>query len=306
MVTKLRFHPDFLLAFFYAIVFHTLASIPITWRHMEEVGVTLFVVIPIVLGVFVGRMSRAKPALGGLAAAYLVFYGALGLFGMESLACVLLSLPIALLLTAIGFGIGRYWRRKRSVEPGEAPLNMLLLPVLVVLFSFGGEWMLDKTRTEKREVVETTVFLPHPPEQVWDAIKEVPYMEAEKPLLLKLGLPVPKYCKLTAEAVGGIRTCYFEGGHIQERLTVVDKPRLLRMEVTAYKLTGRNWLRFHEAEYRFEPKDGGTLLTRGTTYSSELVPRLYWEPLERWGIQSEHTYVLRNLARDLANAPRPN
>ena len=42
---------------------------------------------------------------------------------------------------------------------------------------------------------------------------------------------------------------------------------------------------------------GQTRLTRYTTISSRLYPRWYWRPLERWGVTSEHDYVMSNIAR---------
>jgi hypothetical protein len=65
-------------------------------------------------------------------------------------------------------------------------------------------------------------------------------------------------------------------------------------------LTGRKWLGFKEAIYRFEQVAANqTKLTRITTYTSELRPRAYWQPLEELGIQQEHDYVFRNLQKDL-------
>lgn len=40
-------------------------------------------------------------------------------------------------------------------------------------------------------------------------------------------------------------------------------------------------------------------MARITTYTSELYPRFYWQPLEKLGIEQEHTYVFSNLQQDL-------
>ena len=40
-----------------------------------------------------------------------------------------------------------------------------------------------------------------------------------------------------------------------------------------------------------------TLLTRRTTVFSNLHPAWYWRPLERFGVETEHDYILRDLAR---------
>ena len=67
-----------------------------------------------------------------------------------------------------------------------------------------------------------------------------------------------------------------------------------------YQLTGREWLGFKEAIYYFEKVDKGSCkLTRITTYTSALKPRIYWQPLEKIGISQEHDYVFDNLNNDL-------
>jgi hypothetical protein len=107
--------------------------------------------------------------------------------------------------------------------------------------------------------------------------------------------------------VGGMRTCYFSGGRITEKITQLQKAKLLRMDVTSYELTGRKWLGFREAIYYFEAigKDS-CKLTRETTYTSKLRPRIYWSPLEKIGIEQEHDYVFENLVTDLKiKYPRP-
>ena len=54
------------------------------------------------------------------------------------------------------------------------------------------------------------------------------------------------------------------------------------------------------AIYTFEDVGNGSCkMIRTTTYSSELYPRFYWRPLEMWGIESEHQYVISNLQKDL-------
>ena len=161
----------------------------------------------------------------------------------------------------------------------------------------------ELTKNEKFVIeVKSEVVLPYTPLQVYDAIKSVDTLDVEKPFLMKLDLPVPQKCVLEKEKVGGLRTCYFEGGHIIEKITELEKGKVLRMDVIDYQLTGRKWLGFKEAIYYFDELDnGGTKMTRITTYTSELYPRFYWKPLEEMGIEQEHQYVFDNLKKDLVN-----
>ena len=148
--------------------------------------------------------------------------------------------------------------------------------------------------------VKTEKIYAYTPEQVYDAIKSVDTLIAEKPFLMKFDLPIPEKCILEKEEVGGIRTCYFSGGKIIEKITELERGKVLRMDVIDYQLTGRTWLGFKEAIYYFDKVgENQCKLTRITTYTSVLNPRFYWEPLEKLGIRQEHDYVFDNLSNDL-------
>ena len=83
---------------------------------------------------------------------------------------------------------------------------------------------------------------------------------------MKLDLPIPKKCILENEKVGGLRTCYFIGGTITEKITQLGKAKVLKMHAIDHKLTGRKWLGFKEAIYYFEQTGRDSCkLTRITT-----------------------------------------
>lgn len=87
-------------------------------------------------------------------------------------------------------------------------------------------------------------------------------LDAEKPFLLQLDLPIPTKCVLEKEEVGALRTCYFKGGRLSnadfgggkivERVTEFERGTVLKMDVVDYHLIGRKWLGFKEANYYFE------------------------------------------------------
>jgi hypothetical protein len=41
-------------------------------------------------------------------------------------------------------------------------------------------------------------------------------------------------------------------------------------------------------------------LTRTTVISSHLQPSWYWRPLERFGVESEHNYILQDVVHQMA------
>ncbi|WP_462250913.1 SRPBCC family protein [Ekhidna sp.] len=260
-------------------------------------GLSFFVFLPFVLGYVVGKSALKTIRLIGLVISLLIFFVLLIIGGLEGMVCVLMALPLVIVAVALGFLI-RYLNKPRKQKSSDI-LKSSLLPFLLFL-SLGT---IEHKLTEGKEAIveiESTIELAYTPIQVYDAIKSVDTLIAEKPFLMKLDLPIPHKCILHEERVGGLRTCYFKNGKIVERVTALERGKTLKMDVIEYQLTGRKWFEFKEAIYTFEElKNGGCKMTRITTYSSELYPRFYWQPLEKIGIEQEHEFVFRNLANDL-------
>ena len=116
---------------------------------------------------------------------------------------------------------------------------------------------------------------------------------------MNLGLSVPQKCVLEKEEVGAKRTCYFENGTIEEKVTDIKRGEYIKMKVTNYDLPGFKWLKFDDAIYLFDQEGDSTKLTRITTYKSQLKPRIYWKFWEKQAIEAEHEYVLNDLKRRL-------
>lgn len=268
----------------------------------------LFVLLPIVLGISIGALPGWKWAYWGAIIATVIALLLLLAGGLSGFICVIMSLPVIMSLIFVGSVITHLARRYKTLRNMDS-FPVLLLPLLPFLIAGPLERI---TRHEKKETVavQTEQVFAYTPEQVYDAIKSVDTLYGEKPWLMRFDLPVPYKCVLEKEAVGGRRTCYFNGGNlsrgdfgggtIEEKIVELQKAKVLRMEVTEYNLIGRKWLGFQEAAYYFDKvgKDS-CRLTRITTYTSELTPRIYWEPMEKLGIRQEHDYVFANLARDL-------
>ena len=244
-------------------------------------------------------MLDDKWSLAGLICSFILFIFVLISGRLEGLVCILLALPLILLAAALGAFAKHRVKKHRNKKEKENNFKVVLLPlILFCLSGFIEKWLINN----EKQVVSITseIVLPYSPMQVYDAIKSVDTLDAEKPFLMKLDLPVPQKCLLEAEQIGALRTCYFEGGQIVERITKLQKGKLLKMDVIDYQLTGRQWLGFKEAIYIFEEvAPNQCKMTRITTYTSELKPRFYWQPLEKIGIEQAHQYVFNNLKKDL-------
>lgn len=275
-------------------------SIGFALLHLGLVGYgwAFFVLLPIVVGMAIGALPNRKNALPGLVLTVLLFIVILIQVGLEGVVCVIFCLPILIPFFFLGAIISHLVKKYRQIKH-ELNLKLTLLPFLVFVLAVPVE---QKLTDNKPKVIEVSdeIILPYSPIQVFDAIKSVDTLIAEKPFLMRLDLPVPYKCLLEKEEVGALRICYFEGGRIVERITAYEPGKLLKMDVIDYELTGRKWLGFKEAIYFFEAIGTDSCrMTRTTTYTSELYPRRYWQPFEEVGIRQEHQYVFNNLKRDL-------
>ena len=281
----------------------TFLSLGFLLLHFEMIGygLSLFVFLPFVVGFVIGKSSLKNFCLWGLIISLVIFFFLLVVSGLEGIVCILMAMPLILIAIALGAFIRYIFRKLSNSDKEENTIKSSILPFFLFLTLSFIETELTKNEPFIIEV-KSEINLPYSPMEVYETIKSVDTLDAEKPFLMKLDLPIPQKCVLEEEKVGGLRTCYFEGGQIVEKITELEKGRILKMDVIDYQLTGRKWLGFKEAIYLFDEMDnGGTKMTRITTYTSELYPRFYWKPLEKIGIEQEHEYVFRNLKKDLKN-----
>ena len=269
---------------------------------------TLFVLLPIVLGLSIGALPNRKWANIAVIITTIFGLACLLFLGLSGFICIVMALPIVLFFVFLGSALIHLTGRYREIADKRG-IPFLLLPLIPFLIAAATEKTLVADHKQVVEVRTERVF-DYSSMQVYDAIKSVDTLVAEKPFLMYLDLPIPTRCVLQKEEVGGIRTCYFKKGNfsngefgsgtITEKITALQRGKLLKMDVTRYDLVGRKWLGFKEAIYYFDSlSDGRCELTRVTTYTSELSPRFYWEPIEKLSIRQEHDYVFNNLAKDL-------
>jgi hypothetical protein len=268
----------------------------------------LFGLLPIVLGIALGTMKVRKYALLGAVITTILLLVAIYIPGLSGVICIVMAIGLVVPFIFLGYVIARLAQRYREIKETNR-LPVLLLPLIPFIIAAPTEHFLKRDKETIIGVRSEKIFN-YTPQQVYDAIKSVDTLDAEKPFLLKLDLPIPTKCVLEKDEVGALRTCYFNagrmsnadfgGGTITERVTELQRGKVLKMDVVDYNLIGRKWLGFKEAIYYFEAVNGNACkLTRITTYTSILTPRFYWEPMERLGIRQEHDYVFNNLEKDL-------
>lgn len=277
------------------IVGFLLATIPAS----RNLGAVLFYLVPVSAGIAIVFTVRGK---GSVAAAALIstLFALFFLIaaGKEGLLCALMAFPLVFVTLMVGIAIGFLLRNVIGSTNAPKSLALLLLPAVIV----GGHQVELKTARQPRaSIVKTTIWLSAPPEQVWPYVQRVDSIAGPRPLLMHVGLPIPQRCMLSGTAVGSKRTCYFDKGYIEESILEWQPPYHMRLSVDRTNLPGRHWLGFENADYTLQPDHGGTLLTRTTMITSGLSPSWYWEPLEHWGVSSEHRYLFEDLEHKLTS-----
>jgi len=260
-------------------------------------GTTFFVVFPLAVGFSIGtHETLAERGWLSIGLALLIFFGFLLAGALEGLVCVAMALPIFMITRGIGYLIQRSRNRRKPKNLTDHLINSLSpLVVLLVLNPVEQALMPEPGLVE----IETSVLLPYDAALVFDQVKQMDKLDAEKPWGIWLGLPAPYRCILEADTIGAKRHCLFDNGSIIAEITRYEKGKVLEMDVVDYSLTGREWFHFVDATYTFERVEGQTKITRTSSYKSVLYPRLYWKPLEGWGIAQEHEFVLASLRKNL-------
>jgi hypothetical protein len=223
----------------------------------------------------------------------------------EGLICLTMLLPIALLMSVIGGGLGAFCARRF----GKTPLVCVaLLPFLIA----PAERWVGPTR-EIREV-ETSIVIRATPATIWRQIERVAPIHPEEQRFSwtqKIGFPRPIEATLSAEGPGAVRHATFAGGVLfVETVTTWDPQRRLVFDIRAdtvhipphtldeHVTVGGPYFDALQGEYRIEVLDSGRMRLHlssrhrlSTTFN--FYARLWTDAVMR-DIQENILYVIRN------------
>ncbi|HET6892039.1 MAG TPA: hypothetical protein VFH31_13130 [Pyrinomonadaceae bacterium] len=272
------------------------------YDNSGSMGSTLFLLLPFATGFATALIARGWELLSASLIVGVILCSAVLLAtDMEGWVCVLMSAPLIAFGITIGALIGVLVRSK-IIQRTPAPRVYSSLVLLVLPLGLLGANNAEETsrRTPRTQTVTNTLTVDAPREVVWNQLKSVDKINASKGFLMRIGLPVPVSCKVEKEEVGGKRTCYFESGYIEERITEWNPPLSMKMEITASDVPGRPWLTFKDASYELSENNGKTTITRRTTIVSRLSPAWYWRRLEKIGVETEHEYLFEEVRNSVS------
>lgn len=268
-----------------------------------SMGWALFFILPFITGFATAIVTEGKEVIfASLWIGAIACTAALIITRMEGWVCVLMSAPLVAFSLTMGALTGMLVRGF-LLSIGAKHLVLLLTLGVLPFFLIAAKRIEEPSRrTPRAETITNTLITDAPRELVWNQLKTFDRIEGTKGLLMRIGLPVPVSCTMSGEGVGATRTCYFEEGHIAERVTEWNPPNSMKLEITEFDVPGRPWLSFQDASYELTTENGRTVVTRKTTIVSRLSPAWYWRPMEKIGVETEHEYLFEEIRRKIEGA----
>ncbi|MGH7567395.1 MAG: DUF805 domain-containing protein [Gemmatimonadales bacterium] len=240
--------------------------------------------------------------------------GAIILFAVEGLVCVLMALPIAGAVALIGAVLGRALAR---FSPGAAPVGpgamlAIALPVLTVVDALPSPPPPIPLPPRLEHRVVTAVAIDAPPAVVWRNVVSFADLPEPTGWLFHTGIAYPKRARIEGAGVGAVRYCEFSTGAFVEPITAWEAPRRLAFaiveqpapmaelspypRVRAAHLNG--YFQATNGEFELVELPGGRTRLVGTTaYQVRMYPQWYWSVFADAIVERIHGRVLEHIER---------
>ena len=308
-----------------------LAMVGFSVYALGDYGNTLFAVTPAVLGAtsswFFNRQARqsVRSTLGVACLSVIVAGGAILLFALEGIVCLMMAAPLAMIMACLGALVTRVLASEPAPLPGQPVhfgwLLLLALPLAATLevAPRSGLDPMAAPETQPLREVRTSVVVDAPPEVVWPNVDGFAELPPPRSLLFRAGIAYPMRARIEGQGVGAVRHCEFSTGAFVEPITRWEPPRRLSFDVVAqpppmtelspYKNLHPphlgSTIRSRRGEFRLvDLGDGRTRLEGSTWYALDIHPRVYWSVLSDALLHDIHRRVLQHV-KALSEASLP-
>jgi len=284
----------------------------------EAYGATLFGLSPAICGLLASVLHQwARPHRGGriwvitrAVVGMLAVIGSLLLLismQLEGFICVLMALPFALAMAALGALLGE------GVAALSRPRPLPMLGMVLLLYPAAQEYEVRHPMPNAPHLVTTQLVVAAPPARVWAALLQpVQYPAATG--LFRAGVAYPVHTAFALDSATSRRTlvCRYSQGlaHLPvvgwepgRALTfavpAADMPAPMR-EISPYPAVHaphlHGYFRVDSGTFRLRPLPGGrTLLEARTVYRHTIGPRGYWQLWSDYLLDAMHTRVLTTI-----------
>lgn len=269
-------------------------------------GVALFMLVPVLAGAAAVSLITPKgsgEAMGIGAGAVLAASLLLVPIGMEGMFCVVMSLPLTMLLGALG------GQMAFSLRSGSGPRSTaMLLLVPAGAGSAGWDVLAEPPVYEVRTAIEINAR----PEQVWKQVISFPEIPRPTEWYFRGGIAHPVRSRIEGTGPGAMRYCELSTGTVVEPIELWDAPRVLAFRVIDSPPPMVEWNPWHRVdarhlhgyfasqrgEFRLTDLGGGRTRLEGTTwYRHGLWPAPYWRIWSDAIVHRIHLRVLNHVRR---------
>ena len=275
-------------------------------------GWGLFVALPFTVGFTAAVIYgvRQPRSLRGCVGVACLSTGLLGLallaLAVDGLFCLIMAMPIALPLAALG-GVGGYAVQRRRWSGSGSPAFISALLILVPGVQLTEHVLPAPPPTF---VVRSAIEIQAPPEQVWKQVVAFTQIPPPKEWMFRAGIAYPIRAEMHGSGVGAERHCVFSTGAFVEPIEVWDEPRKLKFSVASNPAPMEEWTPYSHIEPphlhgflvseggQFELTalpSGGTRLEGTTWYRHGLWPSAYWRLWSDAIIHRIHMRVLNHI-----------
>lgn len=296
-----------------------LLTVPLGWgmvllgtQVLAQYGWGLFVALPFTIGLVAALVYglREPRTLQGciIVACLAVFILGLALFALaaEGLVCLIMVIPLALPLAALGGSCGYVLQRRRWFPHG-APA---ILSVFIV-FMPGVQYMEHAAAiTRPTFVVRTSIDIQAPPAKVWKQVVAFSQIPPPKEWMFRAGIAYPIRSEISGNGPGAERHCVFSTGAFVEPIEIWDEPHRLKFSVTSNPPPMEEWTPYsyidtphmhgflvsEGGQFLLTPLPNGNTRLEGTTwYQHGLWPAQYWRLWSDVIIHKIHRRVLQHI-----------
>jgi hypothetical protein len=272
-------------------------------------GTAVFLGVPFAVGLIsavvanrIEPRTRWESVMIGQAALAAIA-GVVILMAIEGAICLIMAVPIASPIGAMGSIVGQVLGRRQQ----PPSLNHITLLLLAVPLGAGIEAAMPGASSR---VVLTAVEVDAAPAAVWQQVISFKEIERAPAWYFRTGLAYPLRARLEGTGAGAVRHCEFTTGAFVEPITVWDEPRVLAFDVRSQPPPLHEWspysrvyaphldgfFRTSHGEFRLiELSPTRTRLEGRTWYSLEMRPALYWNAVADSILHAIHRRVLEHV-----------
>jgi hypothetical protein len=296
-----------------------LAMAVIGTQVLRNYGWGLFVALPFTMGfaaalIYGLRQPRSLGSCVGVACLSISLLGlALLALAVEGIVCLVMAMPVALPLAAIGGSFAYLVQRRRWLHQGTPAFLGVLL-----IFAPAVQWT-EQVAALLPPVYEvrSTIDIQATPQQVWRQVVAFTEIPPPKERMFRAGIAYPIRAEIMGNGPGAERHCVFSTGAFVEPIEIWDEPRRLKFSVTSNPAPMEEWTPYSHIEpphlhgflvsnggqFLLTPlPSGGTRLEGTTWYRHTLWPASYWRLWSDSIIHQIHLRVLRHIRDEAENS----